>query len=124
MNVEKWWNDTAKGKLKKLKRNLSQCHFFRHKSKRDCPGIELVLPRCHLLYENQYIYIYIYILIDLPIDDFVRSKDVLILILRQWKVFVIGLCQYTGFLEMKFSYVRRLESMHILSCKYIYACDK
>jgi hypothetical protein len=29
------WNDTDKGKLKISERNLSQCHFFHHKSHMD-----------------------------------------------------------------------------------------
>jgi hypothetical protein len=35
MNVEHWWNDADRGKLKYWERNLSQCHFVHHKSYMD-----------------------------------------------------------------------------------------
>jgi len=30
--MEKWWNDSDRLKLKYSQKNLSQCHFVRHKS--------------------------------------------------------------------------------------------
>jgi hypothetical protein len=34
------WNNTERGKLKYLEKNLSHCHFIYHKSHMDWPGIE------------------------------------------------------------------------------------
>jgi hypothetical protein len=33
--MEPLWNDTDKGKPKDFEKNLSQCHFFHHKSHMD-----------------------------------------------------------------------------------------
>jgi len=35
MSVDYWWNETEKGKLKYLGRNLTQCHFVHHKFQMD-----------------------------------------------------------------------------------------
>jgi len=43
MGMEHWWNDTDRGKLKYLERNLSQCHFVYHKSHMDCLASKPVL---------------------------------------------------------------------------------
>jgi hypothetical protein len=32
MNMEQWWNDIDKEKLKDSEKNVSQCHFVHHKS--------------------------------------------------------------------------------------------
>jgi len=32
MNMERWWNDTDRGKQKYWEKNLSQCHYVYHKS--------------------------------------------------------------------------------------------
>ena len=42
-NVERWWNDTDRRKLKCSEggNNLSQCHFIHHSSHMDWPGIKL-----------------------------------------------------------------------------------
>jgi hypothetical protein len=36
--MEDWWNDTDLGKPKYSEKNLSQCHFVRHKSHMDLLG--------------------------------------------------------------------------------------
>jgi hypothetical protein len=43
--MEHRWNETDRGKPKYSRKNLSQCHFVRHKSHMDLPGIETVPPR-------------------------------------------------------------------------------
>jgi hypothetical protein len=43
MNMENWWNDTDRGKLKCLEEHLSQCHFLYHKSQMDWPETEILL---------------------------------------------------------------------------------
>jgi hypothetical protein len=35
MNMEHWWNDNGREKLKYSQKNLSYCHFFCHKSQMD-----------------------------------------------------------------------------------------
>jgi hypothetical protein len=44
MGMERWWNDTDRGKLKCWKKNLSYCHFIHHKSHMDWPGVEVGPP--------------------------------------------------------------------------------
>ena len=43
--MEYQWNETDRGKLKCLGKNLFQCHFVHRKSHMDRPGIEPGLPR-------------------------------------------------------------------------------
>jgi hypothetical protein len=43
MVYEHWWNDIDRRKLKKSEKNLSQCHFVRHKSHMEWPGREPLL---------------------------------------------------------------------------------
>jgi hypothetical protein len=31
LNIEQWWNDIDRDKLKDSEKNLSQCHFVHHK---------------------------------------------------------------------------------------------
>jgi hypothetical protein len=38
--MEHWWDEIDRGKPKYSEKNLSQCHFVRHKSHTDGPGIE------------------------------------------------------------------------------------
>jgi hypothetical protein len=38
--MEHRWNEIDKGKPKYSEKTLSQCHFVRHKSHMDWPGIE------------------------------------------------------------------------------------
>jgi hypothetical protein len=40
MNMEYWWNDNDRGKLKYSKKNLSHCHSVHHKSHMDWPRIK------------------------------------------------------------------------------------
>ena len=37
--VERWWNDSDRGREKYWERNPSQCHFFHYKSHIDWPGL-------------------------------------------------------------------------------------
>jgi len=41
--VEKWWNNTDRGKQKYSEKNLSQCHFVHHEFHLDLPRIELLI---------------------------------------------------------------------------------
>jgi len=41
MNMEHWWNDTDRWKLKYSEKVLSHCHFTHHKSYIDWPGVNL-----------------------------------------------------------------------------------
>jgi len=40
MNMEHWWNDTDREKLKHSVKNLSQCHFVHYTPDIDCAWIE------------------------------------------------------------------------------------
>jgi hypothetical protein len=40
MNVEQWWNDTDRGKLKYSEKTLSECYFVHHKFHMDWPGTD------------------------------------------------------------------------------------
>jgi hypothetical protein len=43
--MEHKWNEIERGKLKYSGKNLSQCHYVRHKSHMDLAGIEPRPPR-------------------------------------------------------------------------------
>lgn len=43
MSMDRWWNETKRGKLKYLRRNLSQCHFVHHKCQMDGSKTEQLL---------------------------------------------------------------------------------
>jgi hypothetical protein len=40
-SLDPWWNDNDRGKQKKSRKNLSQCHFVHHKLHKDWPGSKL-----------------------------------------------------------------------------------
>jgi len=44
MGMERWWNDTDRGKLNCWERNLLECHFVYHKLHKNSPEIELGPP--------------------------------------------------------------------------------
>jgi hypothetical protein len=44
MNMEHWWNDTDRRKVKYSDKNLPQCHFVHHKSHINRPRIEPGAP--------------------------------------------------------------------------------
>jgi len=43
MNMEDWWNDAERRKLKYSEKNTSQCHSVRYKCHVDWPGWNTVL---------------------------------------------------------------------------------
>jgi hypothetical protein len=50
MNVEHWWNNTNRGKLKYSKKNLFHCHFFHHRHHMHWAGI---VPAASALRDEQ-----------------------------------------------------------------------
>jgi len=44
-NVQRWWNDTDRGKVKCWERHRAECHCVHHKSHMDCSGIEPGTPQ-------------------------------------------------------------------------------
>lgn len=40
MSMEHWWNDTDKRELEYAEKNLSKCHFVRHKTQTNWPMVE------------------------------------------------------------------------------------
>jgi hypothetical protein len=57
------WNDTDRGKLKNLEKNLSQCHFVHNKSHMDWPALTEIIHNTQFTVQFWFIFVFISCLI-------------------------------------------------------------